>query len=381
MSAKQNHDSSIGERPTVIDIDLSALSANLAAVKKFVAPARVMAIVKANAYGHGIVPCAQKLAEAGVDALGVAFLEEGVALRDAGIQTPVLVLGGLESARIQHYIAHNLEMTASSVAKLEAIESVAGTLKQKARVHLKIDTGMGRIGQSYRTAELLLERSLRCVNTEVVGIYSHFATGEEADQSFAQLQLERFNEVLSFYERRSLPRPVVHMANSGALLQLRESHFDMVRTGLCVYGIAPAPHLGKVIAVKPVLSLRSAVVYFKTIPAGTPVSYGCRWQAPTDTRVVTVPIGYGDGFPRAYSNRGVVLIRGKRCSIRGSVCMDQLVADLGPSGTGYNGDEVVIIGSQGPEELTVGELADLANTVPHEVVTLLNSRIPRRFKP
>lgn len=363
----------------MIEIKRDALTANLSAMRNVLRPGcRIMAVVKANAYGHGLEVTASQFEQAGVDYFGVAFLEEGVALRSAGIVSPILVLGGIVTSQIRYFIEHNLDCTASSISKLEAIDRVAGELGKPAHVHLKIDTGMERIGVHYYSASQLLEASLRAKNVIVVGIYSHFATGEDPDLGTAKLQLERFLEVCSFYDKHSIPCPLRHIANSGALLQLSDSHLDLVRPGLALYGIAPAPHLVQAMNFIPALSLRSSVVYFKAVKRDAGVSYGHRWHADHDTRVVTVPIGYGDGYTRSYGV-GEVLIGGRRRRIVGSICMDQLMADIGPDGTAYNGDPVVLIGDQGEERISVNDLARWAGTVPHEVLALLNTRLPRRY--
>lgn len=366
-------------QPTSMEVNLKALEDNFLALKRLVAPARVMAVVKANAYGHGLIPCAQHLEQSGADFFGVAHVSEGIELRQAGIQAPILVLGGIFQAQLKHFVEYELDVTASSVSKLEAIETMAQELQKKARVHLKIDTGMERLGVHFYNAEALFTKALRCAHCEIVGVFSHFASSEEEDHSFARLQLERFQEVLRFFERHSVPVPLRHMANSGAILQFSESHFDMVRPGICLYGVYPAAHLSGKIQLQPVMSLHSTVVYFKVVPSGAGVSYGLNWHTPQETRIVTVPIGYGDGYSRRHSNAGQVLIRGKRYSIVGSICMDQLMVDIGPQGTAYNGDEVVLIGNQGEECITVTELADRIGTIPYEILTAINSRVPRRY--
>ncbi len=367
------------QRPTILEINLASIAENLGALRKYIGNAKVMAIVKANAYGHGLIECAKRLEAEKVDYLGVAFVEEGIELRKAGVKTPVLVLGGVSGAQIKLFLDHDLSITASSISKLERIDGVAAGTGKKARVHLKIDTGMERIGVHYYSAEKFLERSLACKNIEVVGVYSHLATGEEQDTSFAKLQLERFLEAINFYSKRSLPTPIRHIANSGAILQLRESHLDLVRPGIALYGVAPAPHLTNTIPLLPALSLRSRVVYFKVVKSGASVSYGRAWTASEDTRVVTIPIGYGDGYPRALSNRAEVVIGGKRRAVVGSVCMDQVLVNIGPKGEAFNGDEVICIGEQGGERITVNDLAQWAGTVPHEILTMLNLRIPRLY--
>ncbi len=369
-------------RLTRVEVSLDALTANLAAIRAHVGGAQVMTVVKANAYGHGLVPVARHLAAQGADSFGVAFLEEGIALRRAGISAPILVFGGIVEKQAPLFIHNDLALTAPSVEKLRLIDEAAAALGATARVHLKIDTGMERIGVHWHAAEKLLEASLTCRHTVVEGIYSHLANADAAPAALghARLQLERFLEVLSFYDKRSLPAPCRHLANSGAVLQLPEAHLDLVRPGILLYGLYPSADCARSVAVTPALSLKSRVVYFKVVKAGDPVGYGSTWAPQQDSRVVTVPVGYGDGYFRALSNRASVLIRGQRHPIAGRVCMDQIMVDLGPDGTAFNGDEVVLIGSQNGEHISAGELATLAGTIPYEVLTHLNERLPRVYR-
>jgi alanine racemase len=365
-------------RPTVVEVSLARLADNLRAIAAAVAPAVVMPIVKANAYGHGLVPVARHLAALGAKSLGVAFLEEAVALREAGITLPILVMGGIFGDQIPIFLRHDLTLTASSIDKLAQIDEIAGQMGIGARVHLKIDTGMERIGVHYYSARGLLERAAECRHTLVEGIYSHFANSDAGDLTSARLQLARFLEVLEWYDKQGVKPPVRHMANSGAVLQLRESHLDMVRPGILLYGVYPSDEVRKTIAVHPALSLRSRVVYFKVVQPGHPVSYGSTWQTDHPVRVVTVPVGYGDGYFRALSNVGHVLIRGKRYPVVGRVCMDQIMVNI-EWDSAYNGDVVTLLGRDGDELITCEDIADWAGTIPYEVLTNLNTRIPRTY--
>ena len=365
-------------RPTVVEVSLARLADNFRAIAAAVAPAVVMPIVKANAYGHGLVPVARHLAALGAKSLGVAFLEEAVALREAGITLPILVMGGIFGDQIPIFLRHGLTLTASSIDKLAQIDEIAGQMGIGARVHLKIDTGMERIGVHYYSARGLLERAAECRHTLVEGIYSHFANSDAADLTSARLQLARFLEVLEWYAQQGVKPPVRHMANSGAVLQLRESHLDMVRPGILLYGVYPSDKVRKTIAVHPALSLRSRVVYFKVVQPGHPVSYGSTWQTDHPVRVVTVPVGYGDGYFRALSNVAHVLIRGKRYPVIGRVCMDQIMVNL-EWDSAYNGDVVTLLGRDGAELITCEDIADWAGTIPYEVLTNLNTRIPRTY--
>ena len=366
-----------GVRATWAEIKLKRLEENLAVIRKRVAPAKVMLVVKANAYGHGLVPVSKALA-AKSDYVGVAVLEEGILLRDLGINAPIIVLGGIWNEQIQRYLKHDLTLTASSVERLEQINSVAGQMGLKAKVHLKIDTGMERIGVHYYNAHLLQEAALKCRNVEVEGIFSHFANADSPDLADARLQLERFNEVLRFYERRSLPMPIRHIANSAAVLQLPESYLDMVRPGIILYGVYPSPEIPHALVTQPALAWKSRVVYFKVVLSGHPVSYGSTWRPDHDVRVVTVPVGYGDGYFRSMSNRAQVIIRGRKYRQVGTICMDQLMINL-EGDSAYNGDEVILLGEDGREKITAEDLAEWAGTIPYEILSSINTRVPRVY--
>ncbi|KFN49954.1 hypothetical protein N790_00905 [Arenimonas malthae CC-JY-1] len=365
-------------RPTRIRVDLDALSHNLRALRAH-AGVPVMGIVKANAYGHGLVPVGLHLQAQGVEQLGVAFLEEGIALRQAGVHLPILVMGGIFGPQAAALIAHDLEITVSSLDKLRQVEAAAEALGRPATVHLKIDTGMERIGVHSYHAGPFIEAAVASRWCRVKGVYSHLACADEPDSPMTARQLERFLDACAHFERIGAPMPLRHLANSGGVLHFPDTHLDMVRPGIALYGVLPDPASRATVALRPALSLVSQVVYFKVVPAGQPVSYGATWAPATDTRVVTVPIGYGDGFPRALSSRGEVLIRGQRHPIVGRICMDQFMVDIGPAGTAYNEDEVVLIGHQGGRGIRCEEVAQAAGTIPYEILVGLNGRIPREY--
>jgi alanine racemase len=368
-------------RPTNVEVDLDRLTENYKAIAGHVSGARIMAILKANAYGHGMVPVAHHLVSIGVDYLGVAVLEEGILLRESGITAPILVLGGIIGNQVPRFLDNDLTLTASSVEKLAQIDEAARGRGVKARVHLKIDTGMERIGVHYYSADALLEASLTCSNVEVEGIYSHFANADALDLDSAREQLRRFQQVLSFYEERDLPRPPLrHMANSGAILQLPESHMDMVRPGILLYGVYPSDEAQRTVSVYPALSWKSRVVYFKVVQPDHPVSYGSTWQSDRLTRIVTVPVGYGDGYFRAMSGQAEVIMRGKRYPVVGRICMDQLMVNIGWE-SAYNNDEVVLLGEDESTgaKISCEDLAQWAGTIPYEILTNINTRVPRLY--
>lgn len=365
-------------RPTVMEIDLDALRHNFLLLQNQVAGAALMPILKANAYGHGLLTCARYLAEWGACSFGVAFVEEGVSLRRAGIKVPILALGGVAGRQIENFLEYDIDLTASSIMKLEAIEEVARKLNKHPRVHLKIDTGMERIGVHSYNARGFLEKAKRCKYCRIAGIFSHLADSEQNDLSFAQTQLKRFRDVLGVAEEIELKPSWIHLANSGAILQLPESHFNLVRPGLALFGLAPSDHLKGRLNLRPVASLKSEVVYFKVIPAEVGVSYDLIWRSSKQTRIATVACGYGDGYPRRLSNCGEVLIRGRRYPIIGKVCMDQFMVDIG-EGEAYNGDSVVLFGKQGDQEIGADTIATIVQTDVRDVLLSINQRVPRCY--
>ena len=382
MSSQINHPT-ISEggiiRPTRVEVDLKIIADNFNSVKNHVKDVKIMPILKANAYGHGLLRIAQFFQQLKADYLGVAVVEEGILLREKGINIPILVLGGVWGNQVPLFLKHNLSITASSIDKLNIIDETAEQMKVKAVVHLIIDTGMERIGVHYYNAEKFLEAAYKCENIIVEGVYSHFANAEAEDLTHAKLQLERFNEVLTFFEKRSIKPPLRHFANSGAILQLPEANFDMVRPGIMLFGVDPSAEVKKTVEVKPTLSWKSLVVYFKVIKAGQPVGYGSTWKPDHNIRAVTIPVGYGDGYLRSMNNKAEVLIRGERYPVIGNISMDQIVVNI-EKGSAYNGDEVILLGSDGKNSITCEELAEWAGTIPYEILTNINTRVPRVYK-
>jgi len=365
-------------RPTRVEVDLKNLSENFRQVKSFVKNSKVMPILKANAYGHGLVRVAQLYEELNADYLGVAVVEEGILLREMGIKMPILVLGGVWGNQIPLFLKHNLSITASSIDKLNQIDETAKQMKIKAVVHLKVDTGMERIGVHYYNAEKFLEAAYHCKNILVEGIYSHFANSESSDLTHTLLQLSRFNEVISYFDKHSIKPPIRHISNSGGILQLPEANLDMVRPGIMLFGVYPSYKIKKTVEIKPALTWRSLVVYFKVIKAGNAVGYGLTYKPDHNIRAVTIPVGYGDGYFRSLSNKAMVMINNKKYPVIGTVSMDQIVVNI-ENDSAYNGDEVILLGSDGKNNISCEELADWAGTIPYEILTNINTRVPRIY--
>jgi alanine racemase len=365
-------------RPTFARVSTAALADNFHAFKVHAHSAKIMAVVKADAYGHGLLACARLFCDLGADYLGVGFVEEGIALRHAGIRRPILVLGGIVGSQISLFLDHDLEMTASSVFKIEAINEAAQGSGKTARVHLKIDTGMNRIGQNYQTAQHLFNATKRCAHVHVAGIYSHLAMAEDLHCDFTEVQIARFQQVLEQATSTDLDVGLRHIVNSAGAIRFPVAHYDMIRPGLGLYGQHSAPELQNILPLQPALSLWSEIVYMKRVRKGEGVSYGLAWSASEDIWVATVPVGYGDGYPRLLSNKASVLIGGRRYPIVGAVCMDQLMVNLGQDRYRVS-EPVALWGRQGDAEITLWELCKLSGLIPYEMPIYLTGRVPRVF--
>lgn len=336
----------------------------------------VMAVIKADAYGHGIVEVAKALEAEGAPYFGVAYLEEALLLREEGVQTPILVMGGILGEQIPLYIENNITLTASSIDKLRAIETCAQAMNHRAIAHLKIDTGMERIGVHDYSAGSLLEVASACQNVQIEGIFTHFANSDMPDLSHTRLQCERFEIVLKQAQEMGLDIPLQHLANSAAVVRLPESYGTMVRAGIMLYGVYPSSDVPRLEGIRPAMTWRSQSVFFKVLQPGRPVGYGSKWVSDEMTRIVTIPVGYGDGYHRVMSGQAEVLIRGKRYPVVGSICMDQIMVNIGWDEV-YNGEEVLLLGEQGEDQISVDELAQWAQTNTYEILTSINLRVTR----
>ena len=360
-------------RATYLEVNLIQLRKNVEAIRARVAPANVLAMVKANAYGHGVSGVAPFL-EPYVDYFGVAVLEEAIHLRELGIKKPILVVGGTLPQQVIKFAEYDLTLTGSSIGLLDLAEEVSRLTQKRLKTHLKIDTGMERVGVHEYEAEPFIEHSLKLKHVDVEGIYTHFANAEEADLMRARLQLERFQEVLQMYEKRAEKPPAFrHMANSAAILQFPESYLDLVRPGLIVYGVYPKD-VAQTVEIAPALTWRSQVVYTKITRPGRAVSYGSLWQSETETRIVTIPCGYADGYFRRMTNRAQVIVNGKMYPQVGRICMDQFMVNVGADDAQV-GDEVVLMG----DGISAHDLAEWMGTNEYEVLTSISERVPRSF--
>jgi alanine racemase len=360
-------------------VDLACIRHNLRVVQEKAPGRKIIAMIKANAYGHGLRQVGAHLAAAGVDYLGAAYIEEALELRQAGITIPIITSGPFSKFQISQFIENQIDFTVASVDALQLISESAAFYKKRVNVHLKVDTGMMRIGIRHSNAQQLFEAALKMEKqVKVVSLLSHFASADSEDLGSARLQLERFLEAAYFYDQHSLPKPLLHIANSAAILRMPESLLDMVRPGIMLYGYHPSKHSEAEAELRPALSFRAKVMYFKVILKGSSASYGGTWTALENCRAVTLPIGYGDGYPRGLSNKGQVLLRGRRYSVIGRVCMDQTIVNLG-NGEAYNGDEAVLLGRQGDEVITADDIAAQLGTINYEVLTGISQRVPRIY--
>ena len=361
-------------RPTRAVIDLDALAHNLAEVRGQAASAEVFAVIKADAYGHGAVPVARRLAAEGAPGLCVALPEEGLELREAGIRLPILILGGTYGNGATDILHFGLTPVVHDLEQVERLHEAGGG--RKVSVHLKIDTGMSRLGVPDHELARFLWRARRYPSVVFDGLMSHLAFAEY-DGEATEDQLRRFRRALAVAEGMGVEPKVVHLANSAALLRFRETHFDVVRPGLALYGVSPLPGHGE--GLRPVMRVQTQVVQIRSLEAGEKVSYGGTFTTTRPTRVAVLPVGYADGISQRLANVGPVLVRGQRAPIVGKVCMDMCMVDVTDAGDLAVGDEVVLLGAQGDQEITASELASIVGTVPHDVLTSVSRRVPRFY--
>lgn len=364
--------------PTWVEIDLSKFKKNISLIKKFAQKSKFCLPVKANAYGHGLTQIGKAAEEAGVDYLAVAHLKEGIELRNTGIALPLLVLGAIHEEQIEDLLAYDLEFTISSKFKADLVADVCQKIGKSCKVHIEVDTGMQRTGVRPQTALSLFTHLLTLGCFEIVGIYSHLATADVPGDVHAQAQIDSFKQLTSHEILAGYPL-IKHIANTGGLVFYPESHMDMIRPSLLAFGYKPENCPKELQEIEPCFSLKAKISYFKVVPEGQGISYGRRYITPRQTRVVTVPIGYGDGLKRSLSGKASVLIRGKKFPITGSICMDQCMVDIGDA-EGYVGDEVVLIGKQAGEEISLEEVARQSDTIPYEVLCFFNERVPRVYR-
>ena len=365
-------------RPTKCIINLEKLKRNFLNIKNHTKK-KVLVLVKADAYGHGIVECSKALENSGVDYLGTASLEEGVKIREAGVKCPILCVGALPQESENLCVEYNIEQAVSSIDEIERIEKICALKNKNANIHVKIETGMHRTGA--RSGQELDELLLKINGSKYInlkGVFTHFALSDSNDYEYTKMQAKEFLKAVKQIKESGFD-VIVHCANSGAILQYPELHFDMVRSGIITYGYYPSSEVKKSIDIEPVLSLTTKIVAINKVYKGEYISYGCTYKAEKDMLVAVLPIGYGDGYKRIMSNKGFVLIDGKKANITGRICMDMTMVDVTDIPEVKIGDEAVLIGEQEKNIITADNLADWADTISYEIMLSITERVPKYY--
>ena len=365
-------------RPTWAEIDLDALSRNLAAVRGRIGTRAVLAVVKADAYGHGAVEVTRALVAEGVERFGVALPEEGVELRRAGIRAPILVLGGFAPPQADLLLRHELVPAIYRPDQVEALSAAARRQGLTAPAHLKVDTGMGRLGVPAADVPAFIVAMERLPSIRLTGAFSHLAVADDPANPFTVRQIDQFREAISAIRARGLAPGEIHLANSAAVLDHPPAWLTLVRPGLILYGYAPSSRVTP-LAVRPVLSLKTRIIYIKDVAPGTTLGYGRTFTAARPTRVASLAIGYDDGLPRLLSNRGHVLVRGRRAPVVGRISMDLTTVDVTDIPEADLGDEVVVLGGSGGEVVDADRIAAWAETISWEVLCGIGPRVPRLY--
>ncbi|MDW7650747.1 MAG: alanine racemase [Bacillota bacterium] len=369
-------------RPAWAEVDLSAIAHNVSQFRKHVSSqTRLMAIVKADGYGHGAVEVAREAVAAGISFLGVGMVEEAVQLRDSGLDTPILILGFTPKNYAPYLCEYNLTPTVFTPDEAEAFSQAAVKSGRTLNVHVKVDTGMGRVGCfPCEEADDFIMYVAGLPGLHVTGLYTHFASADHSDKGYAKWQFGRYMQLVRRLEERGMRIPVKHAANSAAAISMPETHLDLVRVGISLYGLYPSDEVSRdEICLRPAMSLKAQIIYVKDVPAGTSISYGSTYVAAEPSRIGTLPLGYGDGYRRGLSNRGQVLVRGQRVPVVGRVCMDQTLVNISGVEGAAAGDEVVLFGRQDHALLPVDEVARWLDTINYEVVTSISRRVPRIY--
>ncbi|HEK9100407.1 alanine racemase [Bacillus pfraonensis] len=370
-------------RDTIVEVNLDAIKHNVREFEKRVNDKNIemMAAVKANAYGHGAVEVAKAAIEAGVNQLAVAFVDEGIELREAGISVPILILGYTPVEAAKDAVEYDIMMTVYRIEDLKEINENAKEIGKKARIQVKIDTGMSRIGLQEEEIVPFLEELKNMKYVEVEGIFTHYSTADEIDKTYTNMQTSLFEKAVDIAKKMGIHLPYIHSSNSAGSMELSNTFQNMVRVGIGIYGMYPSKEVDHtVVSLQPALALKSKVAHIKHAKKNRGVSYGNTYVTTGEEWIATVPIGYADGYNRQLSNKGYALINGIRVPVIGRVCMDQLMLDVTKAMPVHVGDEVVFYGTQGEEEIAVEEIADMLGTINYEVTCMLDRRIPRVYK-
>ncbi|OGP77154.1 MAG: alanine racemase [Deltaproteobacteria bacterium RBG_16_49_23] len=367
-------------RPTVAEIDLKALAFNYRQLRKRVpGGAKILAVVKADAYGHGALPVSLKLEKMGVEYLGVAIPEEGVELRKGGVKAPILIFGGIFQGDAEEIIRYGLTPVVFDLESLKLLSKAAEKRKKKARVHIKVDTGMGRLGVPFELFPDFLKDLKKYPHIEIEGFLSHFSM-TDGEESYTSYQWEKYQEALAMVREFEISSRYLHMASSATLTAFPSYAENLVRPGIMLYGSYPSPVFERLIELKPVMTLKTRIHFLKSVPMGARISYGGTFVTRRESLIATLPVGYADGYSARLSNQGEVLIRGKRAPVVGRVCMDLIMADVTDIPGVSKGDEAILIGRQGRERITADEIARKIGSIPYEILCLIGKRVPRVYR-
>lgn len=369
-------------RPTWAEIDLDSIAHNVREVSRILPPGTgLMAVVKANGYGHGALQVAETALQNGASFLGVAAADEGIELREAGITAPILILGYTPTDCADLVVSFGLAQTVYSHELLHALHDAAMRQNRTAAIHIKVDTGMGRLGFiDIEEAVEFAKAASALPALQVEGVYTHFATSDELDSPYAEEQMRRWGELRERLQHAGLKIPYQHISNSAGILQYTGCPGNMVRLGISMYGYYPSDEVPQDIELRPALRFVSHIVHLKQVPAGTKISYGATYETTAPAMIATIPVGYADGYSRLLSSKGEALVRGVRVPVIGRVCMDQLMLDVTGVPDVQNGDEVVLYGPQGTDRIALEEVADKIGTITYEVVCALGRRVPRKYQ-
>jgi len=365
---------------TIAEINLSHLIHNLKQVKSLIPQnCKILSVVKANAYGHGMIRVSKELENAGVDMLGVAHVEEGICLRESGVHTDILIMGGVDDAYTSAIIRWRLTPILYAPSFASALSKAAVEKGVTVPVHIKVDTGMRRIGVTPGMAPEFAQYVAQLQGLRIEGIMTHFAEADLQNREFAREQLESFNAACRVIEGMGITLSLKHAANSAAVMDMGDSHLDMVRPGIMLYGYVPAPFLSSKVDLRSVMTLKSRILYLKKVPSKTGISYGRTFITSRETLVATIPIGYADGYNRALSNIGEVIVRGNLAPVIGRVCMDMTMSDVTDVPGVQAGDEVMIIGGEGDRRITADDIAGWTGTISYEVLCHIGERVDRVY--
>jgi len=363
-----------------LEINLDHVAENIKTIRNIISGrAKIMAVVKANAYGHGMIEVSRVCEEAGIDFLGITEVKEGILLRAAGIRIPILVMGFTEKKDIENAIKENISLTVSNVYQAKLIFEEAKRIGGRAKVHLKVDTGMRRYGPIEINALDFLKEIKKIPKIDIEGLYSHLADAENRDKSYTFKQLGTFQEIIADFKKEGFSAPFNHIAASAAALSIPSSQIDMVRLGIVIYGLFPTPELRSFFDLKPALTYKTKIVELKSLPGSQKIGYGGSHTTQNPSIIAVIPVGYADGVDRGLSNLGKVIVRGQRANIIGKVCMNSIILDVTNIENVAMEDEVVIIGRQGNEEITPGELAGYIGSINYEIVARLPEHLPRIY--